>query len=324
MGSLGSRSGRILFCLLLWCAVRAHAQTPASFEVDWHSDAACDSPQNLAAEIARLTRPDLTHTEGWRFDVHVTRVSELLLLDFSARGSAGAGRRQLSLGSCREVQEAAILLIAMTLDPEAQGQIAPTADQPPVPQAKSPPAPVKVSAARAAPRLRGSLGATLVFDPLALGKPSLGPSLVAALDARSIRVSLRATYLVARALDGLPEGATGQVDLLSAAVGLGARFERRNLSFGPLAELELGAVRGRVSGLPDARGSASLWASVLGGAWLELPARGRVAAQLSVQGGVPLRRPRFGLHGGPANYTTPAALVRLHLGVVIRFGATTD
>lgn len=310
--------------MMLWCAVRARAQRPASFEVDWQRDAACDSPQNLAADVARLTQPDLTYTEGWHFEVRVTRVSELLMLDVSARGSAGAGRRQLSLSSCREVQEAAALLIAMTLDPEGQRWIEPHADQPAAPPAQAPSTPVKPRAAPVDSQLRGSLGATLGFDPLALGKPGLGPSLVAALGAQRIQANLRATYLVGRALDGLPAAANGQVDVLSAAVGLGARLDWRQLSFGPLTELELGAVRGRVTGVPDARARASLWASVLGGAWLELPARGRMAALLSVQGGVPLRRPRFGLVGGPANYTTPAALVRLHVGVVFRFGATTD
>jgi hypothetical protein len=207
----------------------------------------------------------------------------------------------------------------MTLDPEAQTQLElPPRDEAPRPaehqvaiEQRAPPAPSA---------LEGSLGAALLFDPFSLHKPSAGPSISGALWFRRLQVRLAASYLIARSFDDLPAGAAGKVDLFDATLGIGPRFRMRYVAFGPVAELDLGAVRGRVSGVPDARAQATLWAAVLAGLWLEVPARGRVALQLSMQGGVPLRRPRFGLTGGPIQYTVPVALLRLHLGVVFRFG----
>lgn len=312
-----------MLCTLLCCSAQVHAQSrPTPFDLSWHSDADCHAPHDLAGEVARLTRPDLRPADAWSFDVQVDRqTSGTLLLEFSARGTESAGSRQLELGSCHEAQEAAILLIAMTLDPEAQmPPELPTAHQAPAGEQTA----IKPSAEPAPGALGGSLGASLAFDPFSLQKPSAGPSIFGALSFRAVQVRLAASHLFARALDELPAGAKGKVDLFDAALGIALRFHRRFVAFGPVAELELGAVRGRVSGVPDARRHATLWAAVLAGLWLELPARGRVAVQLSLQGGVPLRRPRFGLAGGPVQYTAPVALLRLHLGVVFRFGSTKD
>jgi hypothetical protein len=313
-----------MLCALLCCGGRARAQDPRPFGLHWRGDAGCGAPQDLPGEVARLTRPELQGTEAFSFEVLVARQpSGMLLLDLRARGPGSVGNRQLELSSCREAQEAAILLIAMTLDPQAQTQLElPRRDEAPRPVEHQ--AAVEPRAKPASNALEGSLGAGLLFDPFSLQKPSAGPSISGALSFRAVQVRLAASYLIARSLDDLPAGAAGKVDLFDAALGIGPRFHRRYVAFGPVAELELGAVRGRVSGVPDARAHATLWAAALAGLWLELPARGRVAVQLSVQGGVPLRRPRFGLIGGPSQYTVPAALLRLHLGVVFRFGGTKE
>ena len=289
--------------------------------VEWRGDAGCEAPLDLTGEVARLTRPNSGPPEDWSFEVVLTQqASGAMLLDFAAHGAQSSGRKRLELGSCREAREAVVLLIAMTLDPEVGG----TSEAEPPSPGLTPPEPQEerpaVLPTHDEPVLSGSLGASLVFDPWSLGKPSAGPAAFARLSFRTLQLHLAASYLFPREFDPLPAGASGKVDLFLGALGAGLRFGGDKVLWGPQVEVELGALRGRASGVADARTQATLWASALAGLWLEVPAVGRLGARFSVQGGVPLRRPRFGFQGGPIEYTAPVAFLRVHLGLVFRFG----
>lgn len=252
------------------------------------------------------------------------QASGTTLVEFGAHGASATGTKRLELGSCREAREAVVLLIAVTLDPEAAL----------VPEPENPgPAPIEEpSEDESSPRPRsqpavvraGSLGALVAFDPWSLRKPTAGPAVLGALSFGLLQLHLAVSYLFARDIDPLPTGASGKVDLFSTEAGAGLRFATRKVAGGPLTEVELGALRGLASGVPAARTQTTLWVAVLAGLWLELPATGRLSARLSVLGGVPLRRPRFDFQGGPVAYTAPVAFLRLQLGLVFRFGASKE
>ncbi len=323
VGAIASRAKQLLLCALICCSGRAYAQGAGPLRVSWRSDAGCDAPSDLAGEVARLTRPDIHPSENWSFEVLLTQQStQTVLLEFGAHGAQSLGTKRLEVASCREAQEAVILLIAMTLDPEAYG--APSTPNP----ARAPAEPhQELPAVRPTHRpaaLSGSLGAAAVFDPWSLRSPTAGPAVFGALSFRSLQVRLAASYLFARDFERVPPGASAKVDLFAGALGAGLRFASAKVAGGPLLELELGALRGRASGVPDARTRATLWAAALAGLWLEVPAFGRLSARFSASAGAPLRRPRFDLQGGPNGYTAPVAFLRLELGLVFRFGRTTE
>jgi hypothetical protein len=303
-------------------------------ELRWSSQAACPAPEQPEREIARLLGQRYAAVPPTAFEVEVTAQGERAY-ELSLRpGDAGPDQaRTLKLSSCAEVTEAAILLAAMALDPELEPPASPPArtDQP----ADSQPAPEPAAAAptRAPGRLRLELAGILDFWalPAVSGGPSLGLSTT---HEKSWQFAAYARYLAPRsvAVDSplfarAPEGALRQpgqarIGLFAFALEVGYRFQLHRWQLGPDAELELGGLYGRVTGLPEGSSGTTLWASLWGGTTAAVELHPRVALVMRALLGAPLRRPRFALEGEPAFYTTAPATLRLSIGVSIALGTT--
>src|SRR5688500_1431885 len=105
-----------------WCFASAvSAQASPRVVLEWPSDAPCPPPAAVDAEVARLLGERHATSPITTFHAELKQPSEggyELSLHFSASELDEA--RTLRLSSCAEVQEAAILLAAMALQPEAE------------------------------------------------------------------------------------------------------------------------------------------------------------------------------------------------------------
>ncbi len=146
--------------------------------------------------------------------------------------------------------------------------------------------------------------------------------------------ALGGRYLAPRnASHELHGGIRTPIDLFAGALTLGYRVALRNVRLGPLAEVELGYLRGRSRGTEEAVTAGSLWAALWAGLtlssrWNETtPARSssalsRLELSLSCLVGAPLSRPRFALVDEPPFYTTAAVGFRAFLAASIALGTT--
>ena len=335
------RRALVLLCVCV-LARRAHAQLPEQVVIEWSDDASCPRPLriSLESEIARLLGPRAsTNPEPLAFEVHIERTSENLarpyLLSLSVRRAGQRAERQVELTSCAEAQDAAALLIATAIDPDAALRAPPTAPPaaPPAavadrPEPAKPANPEPESHAPAVKPQRWSLLARALFDLSSLPHPTGGGSAGALYARERVRVWAEARYLFARRISANVPGSSlgADVDLFGAAVGGSYVWPFGQLVLGPAAELELGALRAR-----GARGSAAGSAKTLSGVgpWgaAELGAIAgygvdrRVGLELALYMGLPLRRPRLALRDEPAFYTTYPVTMRVAVGLRVSLGS---
>lgn len=294
--------------------------------MEWPSAAPCPPPADIDAEVARLLGERHKELPVTRFQVELHQpAANAYELSLQFAGAEADQARSLRLNSCAEVHEAAILLAAMALQPGALEPDARNPSAPPPPPPPPPPAEEPVPARPLALRIDLSGLLDLWSLPAVSGGPALGASLVYG----SWLVGISGRYLVPRQATGdLPPGTSARIDLLASALVLSFRSEHARLRWGPVAEMELGYLRGRAKGTLDGGDAGALWACVWGG--LSIASKlGQAGSplrrlELSLSGllGLPLTRPRFALQGESAFYTTSPASLRFFLGVSFALGAT--
>jgi hypothetical protein len=210
---------------------------------------------------------------------------------------------------------------ASTLPAPAEPPASPAAEaaEPALPPEREEPVPVQA----APPRLPLAWELAVVADFLSLPGVSGGPDLALALDHPRLQLALHGRYVLPRRTEsGLPAGGAARIDLLAAALELGARFGLGRLELGPVAELEVGALRGRASDVPGAANAGNVWCSLWAGGLLRLPLHPRMDLTARALLGVPLTRPRFALRGDDAFHTTAPVGVRIFLGASFALSPT--
>jgi hypothetical protein len=243
-------------------------------------------------------------------------------LELVARGRVGSreARRTVALATCSEVQEAAVLLVAMTLAPAAF-------EAPPPPSAPAPAQPPAPVISPLAPRARddkapsSGIGLGLLIggtgDFLSLPSPSGGPALGLQLALRRWRIGLDARYFFPRRQAGLGAPARATVGLTAFAFSTGLRWTFGGFALGPQAELEAGFLRGETTGVDGSGVRRTLWLAGLLGLVAEYSVSSRIAFQLAGSGGAPFWRPRFALEGERAFFTTAPAVFRMLFGMYV-------
>lgn len=229
------------------------ARGQAVEHLEWNERATCPRPADAEREIARLVGERYKPTDKAIFFVDVTHNAANgfdLALRFRDEGAESA--RHVRLASCAEVQEAAILLAAMTLQagalqsgvPQegAHPAATPSEDTPPAGQAatkgeaerpgeasaqnKALASPLESSGdartheplLRVADSLR--LEVQLALDAKSLPRVSAGPSIGLALRVHTmLDLALHGRYLLPRASTAdMPDGTRAEVDLFAAAL----------------------------------------------------------------------------------------------------------
>lgn len=346
----------LLLSLICAFAHAAHAQLPEQVIIAWEDEASCPRPLRLSleSEVARLLGPRARDATPASFDLHIQRLSPAALspyrLTLTVRSAVQRAEREVELASCAEAQEAAPLLIATAIDPDAALRATPPEPKSAEPTPAEPkPAESKPGAPPAEPALlaepdrararepeRDSKGAGWsawsvtargLFDLFSLPKPSGGPALGALFSRSRYRLWSEARYLVARRAEAHDGSAAAKVDLFAAALGGAYVWPFGELVVGPSIELELGALHAR--GLRTAVASPSSqvgpWAAADLGAVAGYGVHRRVGLELSVYAGIPLRRPRLALRDENRDenpfYTTAAMTMRVAVGLRVSLGS---
>jgi hypothetical protein len=304
-------------CLVafLTLAGSVRADLPPEVSIRWSG--ACPRPFGLEAEVSQLLggkRPQLAATA---FEVEVDAEREGYELTLEVESAGTKAERTVRLPSCREAQDAAVLLIATAIDPDAVLRVQ---TPPPPPPPPTPPAPVlpkqKVPAHRWSLWLRG------LFDLQSLPGPTLGPTVGGLYQDAHWRAWADLRYLPARTARAGEADARARVDLFAAALGGSYAWAWGPFVFGPALEVEAGVLRARdVRGLTSSENASSPWGSVQLGGLAGWGATRRLGLELGLFAGVPMRRPALSAGGLPRFYETEPVTMRLALAVRVSLGS---
>jgi len=197
------------------------------------------------------------------------------------------GERALTGQGCRHVAEAAVLVVAMIIDPAGvAARVTAAREAEPEPADTTPPEP-----------LRLALGLRLLGDAGTLPDPSVGAGLFAGLDWARLHGALRLDALWPRTADGPASGSGGEFTWLAAGLGVDYDVVRAldgMLGLGPRVGVEGGVVLARGVGLDEPQrerqpwiaGGVGLGARLFGDAWW---------LGLAVEAWAPLHRPAWAL-----------------------------
>ena len=139
-GSLG-RSHATALALLLMCALfpgRAAARgRDASLHLEWKGPRRCPAGQDVLDGTHRLLRGSRSPTPASpiRARGEVRRGAGGWVLDLWTSQGALAGQRRLEAGNCKALAEAASLILALMVDPQALSSVSPEAPAPLPPEA---------------------------------------------------------------------------------------------------------------------------------------------------------------------------------------------
>lgn len=100
---------------MLHAAVMAAALAGPAVELRWDAPAGCPSQEEVAGQIAEMVG-DSAEAPA-RVEFRVERRDERWQLVGEISGVADGGRRELSAASCEELAEAAVLIVAIAVDP---------------------------------------------------------------------------------------------------------------------------------------------------------------------------------------------------------------
>lgn len=199
--------------------------------------------------------------------------------------SGAGGQRTLTGTSCRSVSEAAVVVIALMVDPLA------VTDAPPVFEEPARPIPF-------------SVGVWALVDTHALPRPTPGTGLLASLGVgASFHLELQGQVFL-RQLTTETEAPGASLLLFTGALGARRDFEWGPFSLSPLLAVEAGALRAVSFGVTNPASSLALWVAPRAGAMAALTF-GVFRIGLRAEAAVPLTRPRFVVENvGPLH--TPA------------------
>lgn len=297
------------------------------FELTWSAPDACPPRADVIAEVTRLLG-DLKPQEAWvSANGRVRATDEGYALILEIRSGESVGERALQGESCKEVVDAAALIMAIAINPsvlERASGPAPVPDprEDPEPASDADAEPVTVpSPPLPAPRrpafvVRAGAGAGAFLLPGPTGTVAVAVGVVG----RFWRVEAEGAYWFAREVTRADD-VGGRFQLGWAGVrGCGAP-ERGDFEFPLCAGIDLGAMRG--TGLGDALASVrsrnAIWLAVRGGPSLVWRGNEWVGFWLAADGIVPVLRPRFDIQpsGREVFRVNPAGL-QVQLGVEFR------
>lgn len=266
---------RAAFLLVMCASVRSLAAVPG-LTLEWAAPPGCPTGAQVEAAVER-------QLSGASAEPPITVTGRVAVTDarwqVALRNSLG-GERTLTGSSCRAVSEAAVVVVALMIDPLAVSEAPPVLDAP--------------------PSLRWSVGLWASADTHVLPSLSPGAGLSVGLTLPSgFGLELQGQAFLPQATVATP-GAT--MTLFTGAVGARRDFEFGVFFLAPVLALEAGALRGRSFGLTNPAVNTAPWVAGRGGVALGLVWKFlRVGVRAEVV--IPVTRPRFVAEGVGPLYT---------------------
>jgi hypothetical protein len=236
------------------------------------------------------------------------------------------GRRSLEAASCQDLANAAALIIALMIDPNAVAARATSSR--PVAAPPRPPAALPAAQPRPAPE-KGSRAVQYFAGLHAAGSYGTLPSIDAGLgggiglQGRRWRAELRGTYGLRRdqkAMAAAPAGAYGQFNLAAAVFAGCFNFGRESLAYGPCADGELGVVSAKGFGVSQGFPANTFWSALGAGGYAAISLGHHISLPLHIDVLAPLRRSQFVFKNEPqVVFQAPAVGVRMSVGIELIF-----
>ncbi|WP_437991013.1 hypothetical protein [Sorangium sp. So ce145] len=269
-----------------------------------------------------------------------------------------ARSRELHGETCAELADAAALIIALAIDPDAASRGAAQADpdagaapdaaagaeqgagaEPeadaapdartaaeappaasPPPDASAPAAPERRAARPSRPlELRATLRASGVIDSASLPAVAPGASLAAGVLLEAFRAELSGTTFGAQRAVVAGTTMGGTVHLTTGGLRLCYAGRYRAFELGPCAGIEVGVMSAASFGAASPGSNRALWVAPYAGALAIFALSDRIRVPLVLDVHVPVRRDQFVLVGIGAVHRSAAAALRASLGVEVRF-----
>lgn len=247
---------------------------PSGLVLSWSAPPDCPQVAQVDAAVARMLGEETERPDPITVDGVITRTGDGWQV---ALTRSDGGTRLLTGTSCRAVSEAAVVVLALMVDPLARTDVTPTLE----------------------PDVEPRFGLQLhaLGDTHAL--PRLAPGL-----ALGGAVRLGAGFwLELHALAFLPQsrtvdenGAGATVLLFAGSLGARRDFAIGPLTLAPLLSFEAGAQRGRSFGVSDPAVNVAVWTAVRAGALVALTF-GMLRAGIRAEAAIPVTRPRFVIAG---------------------------
>lgn len=310
-------------------------------ELRWHAPASCPDRDAAIATIDALLQGH-TPADGETFTADVTIEADGDR--FRARVALGEGERTLEAATCREAADAALLIVAMAVDPRIGAPPEePPPEEPTLPE-PTPAEPTRVPEPAVAPDartsaptsgnteaiastsrstrrrtplhalLRASAGVGFGGPPKASGVVAIG----VALAGPRFRVELDGDlWTPKRSNDPNRERGIQVIGWTIGVRGCGSPLARK-LEIPICAGLRTGALRGKGTGAVEPSPKSTRWilASAGFGIWGWI--RPRFALALDVEALVSLGSPVFKLDPGEFSYRAPPAGIRAIFGPLVR------
>jgi hypothetical protein len=236
-------------------------------------------------------------------------------------GASGTSERKFDATSCDRVAEAAVLIVALALDPvgvaeRAQAREAPRPEAAKPPADRAPPRALPEVSTKPPPEqpltVHGAIGPALAADAGSLPSPTPGAGALFTLMLGRAHFDASAfAWLPERSRGGPKPGAAAEVDLVSGEA---------RACIGMLPRLPLDACAGGEAGVMWARGVGLAHPSSATGRWLALRAGlelrafgGFIAADV----GTPVARPDFFIEGLGDAFRPSSIFGRLTVGAPI-------
>lgn len=255
-------------------------------------------------------RVDIAPTAGGRFRA-----------DLSLDGGA-SGDRRFEGATCARVADAAVLIVALMLDPvEVVTQI-----EAPVPREVAAPKPAtapEIERKRSGEeKTRFQIGLQATGDAGSLPEPSIGAGLTAGVRFARARIEADgAAWMPQRALAGPTRVSGGEISLLTAGLrGCVAPFgPAAGVVVEPCLRLEAGVARGTGFGIAEPASSRAPWGAAYAGFTLRQWTAESFGAWLSVEGGTPFVRPNHLIEDYGTVFRASPLLGRLAFGLAWSF-----
>jgi len=317
---LGRRARRLAaaaVALAVTLASHVNAQDDASseklaIELGWDAPGGCPTAVQVRREALRLlggqSRLGAKHLRARAVVSRDDKGQWQLAMVTETGGSIG--NRKLSGESCKELADAAALILALAYDPEA---VAVARQPPPSSPDKPPPAPAPLPiAASAPPRRPGSAAAgeqptmggregDLLFFVGALASADLGAMPSAAfgvggqvgLSAYRLRIDLAVTYWLPQQHAVAESDAGGEVSFFTGSLSGCPILIAEPVQLGPCAAFELGRMHAAGYGVDNPSEQTILWVGARVGGRLGVIVADPLALGVQLEAVVPFVRPRW-------------------------------
>lgn len=326
----GRRLCSIALLLLAPFAGEREGRAEAPFDLEWTAPAGCPDREHVVARVGEIVGPNPRVRRRVSARAHIlSATSAAPKYRMELWLGEGASARTMNGDDCARLAEAAALVIALDIDPDAlsREEKSPEPAEPP-PSPPEPPRAAKRPPRKPAPpppppetRFESGFGARVIFDAGTLPRPASGLGLVLDLARGPFAVELQGTgYFKRFTVDGPRQGtggayvALGTLGVMGCWRGLGSGLAWRACAGG-----EIGRESTRGVNIARPGGSAGFWSALSAmlhvRAWPQL-AMSPVAALVV---GHPLSAASVQIEGFGTVFQPSEVFLRLILGAEANF-----